>query len=593
MSEDTKVKVRMPRKKAEALKQKGVIARLRRSHEMEIKLISGDKFFEKMSKPTESKLYNFMENLKTGTEEQMDTKGISRLIEYGPGGKWRWRIVRSSAEIRPLLEQADANYEAYIKLRESDLRNFMKNHEDNFGGGFADAGSGSLAVRQEYTPLIGSPFYKQMYLFDYWEMHSKCFWYMNYSGIGKMITDMTRNFVLGKGFAVDFKDAKAQKAWDAYLDRCDINEEARNWCNELTGFGETMIKKIPTKSGLIHKSFDPSTVWEIVTDPENITDIKYYHQQYNTQYQLFGDSKTPTSKYIINQLPPQMVIHKKVNVTAYEKRGRSDLLAALLYFKYYEDYIQAKLTRAKNEAAFIWDVSIDGSDEDVLAYINNTENITDVPPGSENVHNKAITRTPLSPQFSASGTDEIVKDILSYVAMATSIPVNYMGTFMTGGFTKAGSLVATEPVAKKMVERQLTMESIIRMIKKDVMVEAKLDPNTPCEVSFPEIMEEDRSGKIKDLVVAKDESAISHRTMSTIVAKELKITDYDYEAEQKQILKEQKQQMLDAGGGRPGTGDPANPDDNPKGKSGDLNLDADSGNRAFDRSQVKKDGLSI
>jgi hypothetical protein len=107
-----------------------------------------------------------------------------------------------------------------------------------------------------------------------------------------------------------------------------------------------MIKKIPGPKGITHKSFDPSTIWEIVTDPENISDIAYYHQQYNTQYQLYATKQDPVSKYIINQLPPELIIHGKVNVTPYEKRGRSDLLAPLLYFKYYEDFMQAKLIRA-------------------------------------------------------------------------------------------------------------------------------------------------------------------------------------------------------------------------------------------------------
>jgi hypothetical protein len=307
-------------------------------------------------------------------------------------------------------------------------------------------------------------------------MHSKCFWYKNYSGIAKMVIEMTRNFVLGKGFNVTFENEALQPLWNEYEERSNVQEEIRNWCDELSSFGENMVKKIPTPKSLIHRSFDPSTVWEIVTDPENITDIKYYHQQYNTQYQLYGTKDAPVSRYIINQIPPQLVHHTKVNVTSYEKRGRSDLLAPLLYFKYYEDYMVAKLSRAKNEAAFIWDVEIDGSEEDVQMYITNTQNIVDVPPGSENVHNKAIKRTPLAPSLGTGGADGIAQDILSYIAMGVSIPVNYMGTFGTGGYTKAGALVATEPVAKKMMERQLKLEHLVRKIVRDVLIDAGKDP---------------------------------------------------------------------------------------------------------------------
>lgn len=569
------------------LNNHGIKSMIRRSTEAEIKLIQPADFFKKMSEPSESRLYKFMSEIKDKSEEQLDTNGFSRIIEMNGDGQWRWKIIRSTAALKEMLRDGEKHFENFLKLKEQSLQIGMKKREDIFGGsGFTnDTGggnNGAFPTRTEFMPLIGTPFYKQMYLYDYWEMHSKCFWYSNYSGIARLIVGMTRNFVIGKGFNIDFDDPKAQEAWERYEERSNIQENVRLWCDELTTFGEFMLKRIPTPAGIIHRSFDPSTVWEIVTDPENITDIKYYHQQYNTQYQIMTDKNTPLSKYIINQMPPQMVIHEKVNITSYEKRGRSDLLSALLYFKYYEDYTMAKLIRAKNEAAFIWDVEIDGSAEDVQIYINSTEDINDVPPGSENVHNKAITRTPLSPQFSASGTDETSKEILSYIAMSTGIPVNYMGTFLTGGFTKAGSLVATEPVAKKMGERQQKMEKILRIIVKDVMIEAGIDPKKSAfEINFPEIMDEDRSAKIQDLTIAKDNEVISHKSYSTKVAKELKLTKYDYEAEQKEIKQHQEASMLDMGGNGD---DPA------------LTSGKDSGKsktRAFDRGQVKKDGLTI
>ncbi len=584
-----KVKTRMPRKKLEALKKPGMTSLVRKSSEAEISLTTPSDFFDKMSRPTESKLYSWMKDIETNSQKMLDETSQSRIVEIDHNsGKWRWRNISTTAELREIMRTNQNAHDSYMKLREASLKKYLSK-EDQFGGyGFSDdmisTGSGNLPSRQEFAPLIGTPFYKQMYLYDYWEMHSKCFWYRNYSGIAKMVIEMTRNFVLGKGFNIDFDNEKAQDAWDRYEERSNIQEEIRNWCDELTTFGENMIKKIPGPRGIVHRSFDPSTVWEIVTDPENITDIKYYHQQYNTQYQLFGTKDAPVSKYIINQLPPQLVHHTKINVTSYEKRGRSDLLAPLLYFKYYEDYMIAKLTRAKNEAAFIWDVEIDGSDEDVSFYINNSQNITDVPPGSENVHNKAIKRTPLSPQFGKASGDQIANDILSYIAMGVAIPVNYFGTFSGSGGTRAGALVATEPVAKKMLERQMKMEHLVRKVVRDVLIDANMNPDDPknaFEVNFPEILEEDSSAKIQNVILARDNNIVSHRTAAMMVAKELKMTKYDYEKEQAEIVKDQKNGS--------GMFMPPLPDLTGKNPD-DQNNDSP---RALDRDQVKKDGLSL
>jgi hypothetical protein len=584
-SKDTVVKVKMPRTRAKKMKEKKVVDFIRQSHEIQVELTKPSEFFAKMSQPVESKFFDFSKKVMTTTEEMLDKNGQSKIIEIDPStGNWRWRIIRTTSELKEILKKSNEAYSNYMKTRESQINKFLKSKEDAFGGfGFADdSGSGSpsssFPARPEFTPLIGTPFYKQLYLADYWEMHSKAFWYRNYSGIGKLIVDITRNFVMGRGWSVSFINDKAQAVWDEYADRTNIYVESRHWCDDLTTFGENMLRKIPGPKGLTHKSFDPSTIWEIVTDPENISDIAYYHQQYNTQYQIFSTEKDPVSKYVINHIPPSLINHTKVNVTPYEKRGRSDLLSAMLYFKYYEDYMQSRLIRAKNEASFIWDVSIDGSDEDVTAYIQSTSSIVDVPPGSENVHNKAITRTPLAPQFGATGVDQIANDLLSYVAMSVNIPFNYFGTAHTAGSTKAGALVATEPVAKKMIERQMVMESLIRSIVKDVLIYKGLDPKkeeNQFEVNFPEIMEEDRSQKIQDLVLAKQEGAISHRTMSEITAKELRITKYDYEKEQKQIGDEARTSSAwQIGSGQDLT----------------QNDDTQDNSRGIDRADTKKDG---
>lgn len=575
----TKVKVELPKQMAESVKSKPIVDLVRLSSEAEVKLSTPSDFFAKFNTPTESRLHRFVEDLKKSSEEMLDTQGFHRIVEWNHDGKWRYRLVKNSDELRQAISTAESNREFFLKEHERAVRKFLK--EDSFG--YEDtysAGSGAFPNRPEYTPLIGSPFYKQLYLQDYWEMHSKCFWYSNYSGIGKMIVDMTRNFVMGKGFSVHFKDKTLQDIWSRYEDESGIQELARDWCDDVTKFGEVMIRKIPTGRGVVHRSIDPSTIWEIVTDPENINDVRYYHQQYNTQYQIFGDTKTPLSKYIVNQIPPELMLHAKVNVTAYEKRGRSDLLAALLYFKYYEDYLTAKLIRAKNEAAFIWDVTIKGSQEDVSAYISNTQSIVDVPPGSENVHNEAIERKPLSPTFSKGAQDETAQNILSYVAMAVSIPVNYFGTFGTGGYTKAGALVATEPVAKKMLERQLKMEFLIRRVVKDVLRFNGKDPQVDFEVTFPEILEEDRTAKIKDIIVAKDANVFSHKTMAQMVAKELKFTKYDYDTEQAEINKESLSMFSDLG------------DDSDPLTRTDDDGDTDKA-RAFDRATVKKQGKQL
>lgn len=550
---ETIVQAHLTAEQAAAVKHSRVRSIIRRASEEQVKLSSPSKFFKTIDQPVESRLGRWLGEVKERAEEHLDTRGYSRLVEVDPAsGRWRWRRVRTWAQFKAIMAESEKAYDKYLQLREAALVKGIMSREFDFGGQVV-GGRDAFPVRPEYTPLIGTPFYKQLYLYDYWEMHSKCFWYSNYSAIGKMVVDITRNFVMGDGgFQVVFSGEnekvvqQAEDAWKSYEERSGIQDAARLWCDDLTKFGENMIRRVPTANGLLHRSFDPSICWEIVTDPEDIQDVKYYHNQWNTQYQIYTAKDAPSSKYIIQQLPPQLVIHTKVNTTAFEKRGRADLLAPLLYFKYYEDYMQCRLIRAKNEAAFIWDVTVKGGQEDIDAYIAGTESMVDVPPGSENVHNEAIERSPMAPDLSSTQDDRVAADILSMVAMGTTIPVTYFGIDSSGvGNTKAGALVATEPVVKKMGERQNKMRGTIGIVVRDILKEAKIDLKAvQFEIIMPEILEGDRAQKIDGLYESHRQGVYSHKTMSQMVAKELGSRRYDYDKEQRQIKKEQSETPL-------------------------------------------------
>jgi len=88
------------------------------------------------------------------------------------------------------------------------------------------------------------------------------------------------------------------------------------------------------------------------------------------------------------------------------------------------------------------------------------------------------------------------------------------------------------------------------------------------EVVFPEVYEEDRSIKIKDLATANGLAVIAHQRMADQIAKELGFEEYDYTSEQQAIKMEQPTVAPGAlgvadqiarstvGFGRPGSGPP-------------------------------------
>lgn len=523
------------------------VSRVRRAVHNDFKLTNADDFYKDIMSPKKNKLHEYVDEIKKKEFKHHDYNSPSILLEYDLAAeRYKRSRIKSTQEFLAKINLAESKSNHISQMRKQKLneirrRLFTKEFFDDDMIGQSSNVNQLSPQRFEYTPLMMGPFYKQPYQYDYMLSHSKAFWFKNYSGLAKNIIGNIRNFVIGKGFSVTTDNEKAKIAWEKYEERSNLQQTVRRWIDELSTFGEIFLRKVPTLGGLTHMSVDPSGVYEIVTDPENINDVKFYHLQYQTQYQVYGDKDTPLSTYVWQQVPASEINHYKINVTSFEKRGRSDILSALLYFKYFEDYTQFKLLRTKNEAAFLWDVTIDGDESDINRYLAETANATDLPPGSENVHNPAVTRQALAPSFSNIGSDEVIRWIVNYCMVSVNIPVQYLGLIDTGaGGSKAGALVATEPVIRMFDERRTFVEKILNDCFDDLMIAEGIATKENVkqinrEFNFPEYISEDRSKKIQDLIIARDEKIISHKRMSELTAKELNITNYDYEDEQSTI----------------------------------------------------------
>lgn len=558
----------------------------RESMALKIDVEEAENFYQKYSQPVPNKVLNIIESIKNGAKN-VEIDSNSTILVFNEQGKKKFKKLKSKEEMIKLIEQSERAVDRSIRLKEIAVQKMLnrlsKTKEDAFS---ADTENQSQSMSQggpglgveEYTPLFSGYFYKQMYLYDYQLMNTKAFWFKNYSGIAKAIIDMTRSFVIGEGYSLTIKDKNAEKVWEEYEERTDIKNKIKVWCDEISTFGESFIKRVPTSAGIDHVSIEPSTVWEIVTDPENIKDVKFYWQMYPTQYQIISDGDTPTSKYVMNHIPPEQIIHKKINCTSFEKRGRSDLLAAMYYLKMFDKYVQAKLGRAISEMSYYWDVTIKGDATDVANYLASNSSITDVPPGSENVHNEALERKPMAPSLSPSSNDEVAKWIMSYIALSVNIPYSWFAMADSGGESKASAVVKTEPVVRKMTERRKIIESILKEIFKDVMIENGLDPDTHVEFNFPDMVVDDRSKKIADIITVTQAGYFSKKTSANMVAQQLDVTEYDYDLELSQIKKESTDEMVDYMSAKP-PGSDLTPKDKTADNMTDREKMRDSGKR--------------
>lgn len=455
-----------------------------------------------------------------------------------------------------------------------------------FGPNWDGGRSFGLAGREvDFTPLMAGPYNKQLYWFDYLDMHSKAFEAWTHNPVAKRIVKVITQFVLGKGVKLtvmralqksqensenapsgqnlqkmaqqvaqvqqggqpqqqnkpdDWK-ARAQTILDRHWAKNKLHIRGKKILRDLIIFGEQFPRYFDAPWGLKLRQIDPSTVWEVVTDPDDCENEFYLHQQYPTRYQWYVDLPVPTIKFIIRQVPAGLYYHMKINDTAGEVRGRSEIFAILGWLKRLKEYASDRVIRNKMANLFVLDVAVEG---DAAAVQQMQQQFSTPPtPGSFFIHNKAAELNGVAAEVGASETQGDWEMLLTVIAMGAGISQEYLGMGQGAG-GKAQALVGTEPDIKTFEDYQELAEDFFLEDAKRVFERAKEKGEVPkdltvtVEATFPALAEENRSEKLKDYAFGESMSWWSHRRTAAAAAKEMQMTSYDYDQEQQAIAEE-------------------------------------------------------
>lgn len=496
------------------------------------------------SRPNFGSMAELVEMLESDKNAEIDARVLAVHPETGEIGV---RKLNREQFLREAKNPANGE-RALARLREADA--------------FASDGDLSPSVGlvgDDFIPLLGGPFYRQLYQADYLRQANAAYYAWNHDPFAHQALNIKRDFTFGRGYRVDSDNAAAIALWRAFEKANDLHRQMWQFALELSLYGESMFWKLPNNEAKIVQRpypgqvipkallprvrvIDPTVMWDIITDPEDISSVQFYVWLAPTQYQVFSglekNKSIPSSKFIFQQIPGNQINHYKVNVVSNEKRGRSDLFPALGYLKRLRDSINYEIIRQQKQSAFSIDTTIRGSQADIDNYISESQAAgTVAPAGSEFVHTDAIDRKYLAPEGGKGGASSSFEWCLSAVASALNVPISYFGTHLSGGQTRASAIVSTEPVAKSFEMRQAIYERVIHDLWAYVMEWAGI--SAECEVTFPDIVTADRSAKLKDLALAQSQGWLSRKTAATIAAKELGDTTFEYDLEKQEMDREQ------------------------------------------------------
>jgi len=467
------------------------------------------------------------------------------------------------------LVRVPINREKFMEAFKANSRRKFREAYDAFLTDQDIASSSGNLIGQDYIPLMGGPFHKQLYLYDYLRMNAYSFWAYNHWPVCKRAVDIMASFTLGRGYRVDIKrqsggdHPEAEALWAAFESVNDLPTLMTHVATELSRDGEVMFWWLPNQqtkiafqvrpgqeppTGIIPRIrlIDPSCIYDIATYPEDITRVLFYQWVSPTQYQIYtgndGGSPVPGTKFIMQQIPADQVDHYKVNCSSNEKRGRSDLFAGLGFAKRLTDTVNYSLVGLQKAVAWSIDTTIEGTQSDIDAYVQSQQQMGTIPTsGSEFVHTKKVERKYLGNEATAKGGDNPVFDwSMNMFCSAVGIPTNYFGMHHGGGSTRANAFVATDPVLRHFEMRQLVYQRMLTKMAKRLFKTFGIK-DAVIEVTMPELMTQDRSAKLKDLALAEMQGWISHERAATIASKELNIDEYDVDIEMEKIKQDREQ----------------------------------------------------
>ena len=463
-----------------------------------------------------------------------------KLVKLGRIAKTDRNTITESARLGRLTESAARCLENYF------------DSEDAYSGMYDQNNY------TEYVPLLGGPYNRQMYLTDMLAAQQKSFEAYNHNSIAHRLVDIVKQYAFARGYKVQSKDAAATDIWNEFEKKFNIKEKlVKNWSTDYLLMGELFLDKEKITS------IDSSTIWDIITDPEDISEVYYYYQSFPTAFQQFtgydvkgvpGSRDVKSIEYIIRQLPYDRVFHLKGDGMSSEKRGRPMMYPILSLLKRFKDSLDAEVVKLWVQASYVFDVEVDGSPADVAA-IASSNDVKGVPEsGSSFTHNKSVKRTILSPASGSVSDGSIFSLLIAIISACWGIPKEAFNISGQGG-SRATALVSSEPFTKVIEKIQNDFTTLLQELARIAYKLEGKKYNNEIEFIFPSAVKDTTSEQIKNISLGEQQKYISHKTAATMYAAEMDITMYDYDEQLAAVKDEQEQAMamgFGAATGQPG-----------------------------------------
>lgn len=259
------------------------------------------------------------------------------------------------------------------------------------------------------------------------------------------------DYTFGSGITYKAEDEKAddvlKEFWGARRNQALLSPRGqRRLSDKLLVDGEVFVAIFLGPNGQATiRSIDPLEVTAIITNPQDIEDVKLYKRSWqilsNPKVSIYPSISNPKGESckdaIGTQLSPTekaLVAHLTYNTIS--QRGNPILLPALDWIDYYRRFLAARIAIMLAKSKFAWKAKVKGGQAAVDA-IKAKLHGEAIPTGSTEVENEGMDLTPIKTDTGASGAYQDGKMILHQICAALGIPEQYFGDIGSGNWATA------------------------------------------------------------------------------------------------------------------------------------------------------------
>lgn len=308
--------------------------------------------------------------------------------------------------------------------------------------------------------------------------------------MGKQAIRLWTDYTFGSGITWQSEDDAVTKVlesfWDSKANKNILSARGqRKSSDKLLIDGEVFFAIfLGAKGEAKIRHIDPLEITEIITNPEDIEDIRYYRRQWSDPQGKPHDTIYRSSTNIKDEATPDMygksvsktddalIYHLTYNTIT--QRGNPLLLPALIWMKYNTRFLASRIAIMLALAKFAWRTKVKGGQTAVDAIKAKTHD-KEIAAGAHLVENLGSDTIPIKTETGAQGAYQDGRMIKLQIAAAVGIPEQYFGDISIGNLATAKTVEL--PMMKMFQSYQAIWNGTYQDIDEIVLQHNKINPD--------------------------------------------------------------------------------------------------------------------